>query len=182
MNQYQFTVEQIEVDQAKLSVEVSVTGTFDPQVKNPRIAIIFDNGKQTRRIPILLCSYDKLEDGSFYLYAKYAYDLRFIFWDEPYNQEIKLYFALLYGDQEYVHIPFVLGSEEQMKKRRQSTAGGVQKPGKDLPYRVDYSEDMTEVWLKSDMEVYRASKGKKVLRDIGTFLFGVWKALEFFLS
>lgn len=182
MNQYQFTVEQIEVEQSKLSVEVSVTGDFDPQVKNPRIAIIFDNGKQTRRIPILLCSYDKLEDGSFYLYAKYAYDLRYVFWDEPYNQEIKLYFVLLYGDQEYAHVPFALGSEEQMKKRRKSTATGVQKPGKDLPYRVDYSEDMTEIFLKSDMEVYQASKGKKWAKEFAAFLFGIWKAIEFCLS
>ena len=139
MNQYQFTVEQIEVDQSKLSVEVSVTGTFDPQVKNPRIAIIFDNGKQTRRIPILVCSYDKLEDGSFYLYAKYVYVLRFIFLNQPYNQQIKMHFAVLYGDEESIHQPFVLGSEEKMKKHSKSTAKGVQKPGKDLPYRVDYS-------------------------------------------
>lgn len=178
MNQYQFTVEQIEVGQSKLSVEVSVTGTFDPLVKNPRIAIIFDNGEQTRRIPLLLCSYDKLEDGSFYIYAKYAYDLRFIFWDNPFNQQITMYFALLYGDQEYIHEPFVLGSEEQMKKHPKSTATGVQKPGKDLPYRVFFSDDMTEIYLRSDMEVYRSSKGKKCLTGIISFVFVIWKVIE----
>lgn len=182
MNQYQFTVEQIEVDQSKLSVEVSVTGTFDPQVKNPRIAIIFDNGKQTRRIPILVCSYDKLEDGSFYLYAKYVYDLRFIFLNQPYNQRIKMYFAVLYGDKESVHQPFILGSEEQMKKPRKSTAKGVQKPGKDLPYRVAFSEDMSEVYLVSDMELYQESGFKHCLMGVGSFLFLIWRTLEFLLS
>lgn len=182
MNQYQFTVEQIEVDHSKLSVEVSVTGDFDPQVKNPRIAIIFDNGKQTRRIPILVCSYDKLEDGSFYLYAKYVYDLRFIFLDQPYNKQIKMYFAVLYGDEEYIHQPFVLGSEEQMKKHPKSTAKGVQKPGKDLPYRVTYSDDMSEVNLVSDMELYQETAVKHVFNCIGAFLLLLWRAFELIVS
>lgn len=182
MNQYQFTVEQIEVDQSKLSVEVSVTGAFDPQVKNPRIAIIFDNGTQTRRIPILVCSYDKLEDGSFYLYAKYAYDLRYIFINQPYNEQISMYFTVLYGDEECVHPSFDLGSEERMKKHPKSTAKGVQKPGRDLPYRVVFSEDMTEVRLVSDMTLYQESGLKRILKSVGGFLFVLWKALELCLS
>lgn len=182
MSKYQFTVEQVEVDCSRLSLEVSVTGEFDTGVKNPRIAVIFDNGNQTRRIPILVCSYDKLEDGSFYLYAKYTYDLKNLFWDEVYNQKITLYFALLYGDEEYAHKPFVLGSEEQMKKKVEKTATGVQKPGKDLPYRVVYSEDMTEIALVSDMTVYREGTVKRFFKSIGCFLYGVWTALELLMS
>lgn len=182
MDKYHFTVEQVEVDCSKLSLEVSVTGEFDTGVKNPRIAVIFDNGNQTRRLPILVCSYDKLEDGSFYLYAKYTYDLKNLFWDEIYNQKITLYFALLYGDEEYAHKPFVLGSEEQMKKKVEKTATGRQKPGKDLPYRVAYSEDMTEIILVSDMTVYREGTIKKVFKGIGRFLYGVWTAMELLMS
>lgn len=182
MNNYQFTVERIDVEDGKLELEVSVKCPYRSQVKNPKIAVIFDSGKQTRRIPVVLCSYDLLEDGNCFIYAKYTYDLKHLFFNETLGKKITLWFSLIYGEDEIVHEKFILGSEEKMKKRPDTTATGKQKYGQVLPYRVSYAEDMTEVYLLSDMEPYVIRSGRKLVSGLQSFCFGVWKFVELLFS
>lgn len=182
MGNYQFTVELVEVEAEKLSLEVSVRCPFNPKVKNPKIAVIFDSGKQTRRLPLLLCAYDKLEDGTCYMYAKYTYDIDFLFFQEHLGKKVVLWFSLIYGEDEVIHEPFCLGSEEQMKKHPKSTRKGMQKYGEVMPYRIVYPEKQNEVWLVSDMDPLVENRRYHFMQGLRERVCGIWQIFQLMIS
>lgn len=179
MSQYTFTVEQINVSDDELLVEVSASGPFRPEVKDPKFAVIFDNGHQKRQIPILVEAYNQLADGSCYIYARFTYDLKYIFYGEDGGNKITMWFSMIYGEEELVHKPFEISFEETIKKRRTKTSTRKQQREQVMDYRVEYPEAQNEVYLISEMVPFRSNAFVDGLR---TFFTNLWHFIELLIS
>ena len=108
MQNIKFTVEQVEFEGWTLWISAVVKGKYDSRVHNPKVTVIFDSGTQTRRVPLAVQSYTE-RNGDFMIYAQYHYEVHDIFFNEPLGQKISVTFEVMYGDDTYQNVPFVLG-------------------------------------------------------------------------
>ena len=50
------------VENSSLKIGLRVRGDYDPKVRKPMVTVIFDNGKENRRIPMPVQAYYPRED------------------------------------------------------------------------------------------------------------------------
>ena len=68
------------VENSNLKIGIRVRGAYDSRVRKPMVTVIFDNGKENRRIPMPVQAYYPSEDlKNFDLCAGYSYTLNQIF-------------------------------------------------------------------------------------------------------
>lgn len=104
-----FVLEQAEFKGWKFCLSVNIRGEYDNRVRNPKVTVIFDSGKQKRRVPLVIKSYTE-KNGVYLIYAQYTYDVRSLFYNEPLGSRIMVSFDVMYGDDNYrEHVPFRLG-------------------------------------------------------------------------
>ena len=78
------------------TLDISVKGNFQCQkAVKAKISIIFDNGHENRRLPILTKSsfFDK-EKSQCFFHAEYKFLLQYVFWDKHHYEDINLRFSL----------------------------------------------------------------------------------------
>ena len=106
---FKVTIHRLLLREEKLELAVSASGPWDEKVRDPKMTIIFNNGDQTRRLPIVVRFYQSEKDGSFYLMASYSYMLNYLFYKQPKNKHIEFSLELSYGHTvlESVPLPWI---------------------------------------------------------------------------
>lgn len=191
MKNVELTVEQIEFTGWKLWVSVNIRGEYDNRVRNPKIAIIFDSGKQTRRVPLVIRSYTE-KDGKFLIYAQYSYDVRYIFYNEPLGKQITFWFDVMYGDDYYEHISYRLGEIANQKYDLDDPSDsdnddesddvemeeGVQGKFYDIVFLVEQAK----VELLAKFDIAEKSIFRKAVSGIRSFVAALWNIIQFFVG
>lgn len=103
---------ELTIEDNMLGIGVRVQGPYTPIVKEPKLAVIFSNGKETRRLPLLIQAYypDKDLEG-FNVFAKYDFMMDYLFYNMPVNNHIDFRFEFAYGTEVITDMTFALGSD-----------------------------------------------------------------------
>lgn len=115
MGEYKTKILELNCSDSRLNVELQIQGQFNATVREPKITIVFNNGEETRRLPLLVKSYFPNHDQKeFTIYAKYTFRLNHLFYKKPYNEEIRLAFEFVYGEEVSKQLPFTVSDEVQL--------------------------------------------------------------------
>lgn len=99
-----------------LNIGIRIKTPYDSSVREPKIAIIFENGVEKRRIPLILQSYFPEENlEQCIIFAKYAYNLKYLFYKQPQNEKISFSFEFTYGNEIISNMPFTISSDVKME-------------------------------------------------------------------
>jgi len=99
-------------EEKNLTISIRLKGDYNPNVKEPKLAVIFDNGREKRRIPLLIQSYFPEKDlNGFVLYAKYAYRMDYLFFQQPVNERIDFWFEVTYGNTVIEKMPYQVSGD-----------------------------------------------------------------------
>lgn len=117
MENYSLKLLEIAREESILNIGVRIKAPYDPSVREPKVAVIFDNGKETRRLPLLLQAYFPEEDlVRCVIFAKYGYNMEYLFFNTPENQEIRFWFEVTYGNTVIDHMPFSISTDVNMEE------------------------------------------------------------------
>ncbi|MCI8377770.1 MAG: hypothetical protein HFH72_04530 [Lachnospiraceae bacterium] len=183
-----FVLEQAEFKGWKFCLSVNIRGEYDNRVRNPKVTVIFDSGKQKRRVPLVIKSYTE-KNGVYLIYAQYTYDVRSLFYNEPLGSRITVSFDVMYGDDNYrEHVPFRLGEIVHQKYDDSTEEEGTddkegdsdeEENGSGDYYDVVFSEEKGEIELCAKFKIEAPSLGKRILKGIKKGIGGVWKFILF---
>lgn len=152
-----------------LNVGVRVKCPYDPSVKEPKLAIIFDNGKETRRLPLLIQAYFPAEDLTLCtVFAKYNYNLPYLFYEIPVNRKIDFWFEFTYGDVVIDKINFNISSDVKLDA--------------DDKYEITYSKENDKITYLLKNEIIQEKKYPAVLQEIQKVISGIWTIILCLLS
>lgn len=196
MEEVEFIVEQAEMVGWKLWLAVRVKGTYDLRVRNPKLAVTFDSGTQTRRVPLLLHSYSEKKDGSYVLYAKYSYNVKNIFFKEPLTEKITLHFSYMYGELEIDQVTFKLGDQlvkqyalengedSEQTEEYAVTDDGLEEEEDDtlLHYDISFPETRDAIELHYLDKIEEQTAMSKAVHAVRGFFGWLWKVVQFFLG
>lgn len=110
---FKVTIHRLLLREEKLDIAVSASGPWDEKVRDPKMTIVFSNGEQTRRLPMVVRFYQSEKDGSFYLMASYTYTLKYLFYQQPKNRHIEFSLELSYGHTVLERAPFTVDPEDE---------------------------------------------------------------------
>ena len=183
-----FVLEQAEFKGWKFCLSVNIRGEYDNRVRNPKVTVIFDSGKQKRRVPLVIKSYTE-KNGVYLIYAQYTYDVRSLFYNEPLGSRITVSFDVMYGDDNYrEHVPFRLGEIVHQKYDDSTEEEGTddkegdsdeEENGSGDYYDVVFSEEKGEIELCAKFKIEAPSLGTRLLKGIKKGIGGVWKFILF---
>ncbi|MBO5483900.1 MAG: CDP-glycerol glycerophosphotransferase family protein [Lachnospiraceae bacterium] len=173
----------------KMELAVSAEGPWDPKVRDPKLAVTFQNGTQNRRLPLVVRYYQKEEDGTCYIMASHTYNLKFLFYKQPRNRHIDFSLELRYGHTVLTDASFTVGSEDEraMEILARSVASDgteVENPRRRRPehveYDVTYSDNRVSLDAKPGQEVL--FKEHKVKRVVDGIVMGIWRFVLFWIA
>ncbi|MEG2513222.1 MAG: CDP-glycerol glycerophosphotransferase family protein [Acetivibrio sp.] len=169
MNKYNLKILELYRDKNKLYIGARVKCPYDPTVKEPKLAMIFDNGTETRRMPLLCQTYFPEETLTrCTIFAKYNYKLDYIFFKKPVNKKIDFYVEFTYGGTVIEKMPFVISSDVKF--------------GEDEEYDITYSEDRKQFTLYLKEEIKDPPKLSLLGKTMQSFVGGIWTIILFVLS
>ena len=91
------------VENSSLNIGLRVRGDYDPKVRKPMVTVIFDNGKENRRIPMPVQAYYPSEDlKTFDFFAGYSYLLDQVFFKNYGNEKMRMSLEVAYGEHLFV--------------------------------------------------------------------------------
>ena len=91
------------VENSNLKIGIRVRGAYDSRVRKPMVTVIFDNGKENRRIPMPVQAYYPSEDlKNFDFFAGYSYTLNQIFFKEYGFEKMRMSLEIAYGEAVFV--------------------------------------------------------------------------------
>ena len=91
------------VENSSLKIGLRVRGDYDPKVRKPMVTVIFDNGKENRRIPMPIQAYYPSEDlKTFDFFAGYSYLLDQVFFKNYGNEKMRMSIEVAYGEHLFV--------------------------------------------------------------------------------
>lgn len=112
MDNYNLKIIELSRSKSMLNIGVQINGPYDPAVREPKIALIFRNGQEIRRIPLNIQAYFPEEDlKTCVIFAKYAYDLRYLFYKTPVNERVTIEFEVTYGENVIQRPSFTFSSD-----------------------------------------------------------------------
>ena len=106
------SIQELKLGNDELTITVKITSDSDVRVRSPKVRVIFRNGREERRLPMLIeADYITTDMKSNVVYAKYKYFLKELF--IPYNEKdkIDISFAYAYGEDYVEEIPFSLSRD-----------------------------------------------------------------------
>lgn len=116
MDNYSLKILELNREENMLNVGVRVKCPYNPAVKEPKLAIVFDNGTETRRLPLLLQAYFPAEDLTLCtVFAKYSYNLAYLFFQTPVNKKIDLWFEFTYGNTVIDKMKFIISGDVKLE-------------------------------------------------------------------
>ncbi|MGP1613133.1 MAG: CDP-glycerol glycerophosphotransferase family protein [Catonella sp.] len=91
------------IDNSSLKIGIRVRGNYDSRVRKPMVTVIFDNGKENRRIPMPIQAYYPSEDlKTFDFFAGYSYNLNQVFFKDYGAEPITMSLEIVYGDDVFI--------------------------------------------------------------------------------
>lgn len=152
MESYNLKIVELTREENMLNIGVRIKAPYDPTVREPKIAILFENGQEIRRIPLILQTYFPEENlEKCVIFAKYGYDMEYLFFEHPENKRISFYFELTYGDVIVNHMPFIIGSDVKLNE--------------DEEYKVSVNEDNDTIVYERKKEISSVKK-ISILQDL----------------
>ena len=150
MDKYSLKILELSRIENMLNIGVRVKCPYNPTVKEPKLAIIFDNGTETRRLPLLSQAYFPAEDLTLCtVFAKYNYNLAYLFFETPVNKKIDFWFEFTYGDIVIDKMKFIISSDVKLDE--------------DDKYKVTCSK-------KKDTFTYQLIEAVKEVRKVSVIL------------
>ena len=102
------------VENSNLKIGIRVRGDYDSRVRRPMVTVIFDNGKENRRIPMPIQAYYPSEDlKTFDFFAGYSYILNQIFIKDYGSEKMRMSLEISYGDNLFIKPVMTTRSEER---------------------------------------------------------------------
>jgi len=115
LDNYSLKILELSRESNMLNIGVRVKCPYNPAVREPKLAIIFDNGTETRRLPVILQAYFPAEDlTQCTIFAKYNYNLAYLFFETPINKKIDFWFEFTYGDIVVDKMKFIVSSDVKL--------------------------------------------------------------------
>ena len=176
---FKVTIHRLLLREEKLELAVSASGPWDEKVRDPKMTIIFNNGDQTRRLPIVVRFYQSEKDGSFYLMASYSYMLNYLFYKQPKNKHIEFSLELSYGHTVLESAPFTVDPEDEkaLELLVRETAVGVEESEQErqtyIEYEMGFSEDSRRVILDAkpgQEKIFQPHKGRQIFNAVVMWL------------
>lgn len=162
MDSYNLKILELTREENILNIGVRIKAPYDPTVREPKVAIIFENGLEKRRIPLILQAYFPEENlEKCVIFAKYGYNMEYLFHEMPKNKKISFYFELTYGDVIITPMAFSVGSDVKMDE--------------DKEYKVTVQNDNTIVYecKKEPETVKKISAVQDVVQGIVKEIWGL---------
>ena len=182
MQNIKFTVEQVEFEGWTLWISAVVKGKYDSRVHNPKVTVIFDSGTQTRRVPLAVQSYTE-RNGDFMIYAQYHYEVHDIFFNEPLGQKISVTFEVMYGDDTYQNVPFVLGDVAKNQYGELTGKGFEGMEGiSSRHYNILFESENGKIDLCARFSAKKPSIAKKVIKKIKGVVAVIWRLILLLIS
>lgn len=172
---FKVTIHRLLLREEKLEIAVSASGPWDEKVRDPKMTIVFSNGEQTRRLPIVVRFYQAEKDGSFYIMASYSYMLKHLFYQQPKNRHIEFSLELSYGHTVLESVPFTVDPEDEkaLELLVRETAVGVEESEQErqtyIEYEMNFSKDSRKVILDAkpgQEKIFEIHKGRKIFNSI----------------
>jgi CDP-glycerol glycerophosphotransferase (TagB/SpsB family) len=185
---FKVTIHRLILREGKLELALSAAGPWDELVRDPKLAVTFSNGTQTRRLPLVVRFYQAEKDGSFYMMASYTYNLKYLFYQQPQNKHIDFSFELRYGHHILTDVEFTVDPEDEkaLELLVRETAVGVDDSEQDRPtyveYEMDFSKDSRKVLLDAkpgQEKLFREPKGRKA---VNATVMWIWHFILFWIS
>ncbi|MCI7061748.1 MAG: CDP-glycerol glycerophosphotransferase family protein [Lachnospiraceae bacterium] len=185
---FKVTIHRLLLREEKLEIAVSASGPWDEKVRDPKMTIVFSNGEQTRRLPIVVRFYQAEKDGSFYIMASYSYMLKHLFYQQPKNRHIEFSLELSYGHTVLESVPFTVDPEDEkaLELLVRETAVGVEESEQErqtyIEYEMNFSKDSRKVILDAkpgQEKIFEIHKGRKIFNSIIMWL---WHFVLFCVS
>ena len=169
MNNYQLKILELNCQGTSMNIALRARGPYDPSVRDPKISILFTNGKEIRRLPVLLQAYFPAENlEEFTIFAKYAYKLSYLFYETPVNPEISFWFEVTYGDHVVEYVPFKISGDVKLDE--------------DEFYQITCTEDKTKFFLKLLVEPSKPPKISIFMSVVRSFFRGLWSFILLLLA
>lgn len=155
-----------------LNINLRVKCPYDPKVRNPKITIVFSNGIETRRLPIIVQSYFPSENlNECTIFAKYNYNLEYLFYNTPINEKIDFWFEFTYGDSIIDHMPFIISRDVNLEEDEDVRV-----------YNIYTSLDNTEFTFELCAQEDKVKVSKVIKKRITGFVKGLWTCVLFAFS
>ncbi len=125
MSEPKFMVNNLEVIGSTLKIDAVAAYYSDDTV--PRVRIIFENGGEIRRLPLILRNTFKYKaENRYYAVFSYSYNLKYVFSKEPISEEFNIYFDVSFGDECLERLKLFVsdGIASKYGVREEFTAGG----------------------------------------------------------
>lgn len=146
-----------------LNINLRVKCPYDPKVRNPKITVIFSNGEETRRLPVIVQAYFPNEDlNECTIFAKYNYNLGYLFFNKPVNEKIDFWFEFTYGDTVIDHMEFRISRDVKLEEDEDDKVYDI--------YTSDDNKIFTFELL--DQEAEKHTTG--IVSTIQNFVKGLW--------
>lgn len=172
---FKVTIHRLLLREEKLEIAVSASGPWDEKVRDPKMTIVFSNGEQTRRLPIVVRFYQAEKDGSFYIMASYSYMLKHLFYQQPKNRHIEFSLELSYGHTVLESVPFTVDPEDEkaLELLVRETAVGVEESEQErqtyIEYEMNFSKDSRKVILDAkpgQEKIFEIHIGRKIFNSV----------------
>lgn len=111
MSDCKMIINRITIDGNKLNLSVAFSCEYNIDVTSPKAKIFFEQGKTTRRLPLLVSNYFRQKQSeSCVIVCHYTYLIDKLFFNKESDEDIKIRIDFYYGDREYIGVPFNISS------------------------------------------------------------------------
>ena len=173
----------------KLELAVSASGPYQEIVRDPKLTVIFDNGTQKRRLPLVVRYYQQEKDGSCYIMASFTYNLKYLFYGQPKNKHIECSLELRYGHTILENAPFTVDPDDEkaLEILVKETAVGVDDSGEQnrhafVDYKMSFSKDSTKVLLDAKPGQEKIFKESRLRDGVNAVVMWFWHFVLFCVS
>lgn len=169
MTDYNLKVLELNRQDNMLSIGIRVKGPYDPVVHEPKAAVLFSNGEEIRRMPILLQAYFPAENlETCTIFAKYDYNMDYLFFQKPVNDRIDIWFEFTYGDRVIDHIPFTLSGDVKLDEDRQ--------------YKISFTRERTCFTFERKNKLPAEKEAIPVVAGIQNVIRSIWGIIIFLVG
>lgn len=154
-----------------LNINLRVNCPYDPKVRNPKVTVIFSNGVETRRLPVIVQAYFPNEDlNECTIFAKYNYNLEYLFFNTPVNKKIDFWFEFTYGDIVIDSMEFRISRDVKLEEEEDDKVYNIYTSDDNKIFTFELLEDQTE----------KTTTG--IVKSIQNFVKGLWTCILVVLS
>lgn len=187
---FKLVIHRLILREGKLELAVSAEGPWDEKVRDPKLTVTFQNGTQSRRLPLVVRYYQQEKNGNCYIMASYTYNLKFLFYKQPQNRHIDFSLELRYGHTILEDAEFTVDPEDEkgLEVLAKEVAVGVAEADPNakrqeyVDYEMKFSDDSRRIILDAvpgQERLFQERRGRQIVNNV---VMGVWHFLLFWVS